>query len=714
MLQWLKKSTAHLPKVSKLILNHGEINKIQILSEHQTSTNLTITITNKNLYDGTFQNGYLRYHYQRRFYTKRARTTNWFPVLAEQGKSLVLSGTAHNRSTWQFKTAQGDILTRKSPLPVKYNIEGDVFQDRTISKVNIPKEATAARVYFTSLDDDNTAILDNRMQIEYGKIPTHYTPQKKTSIKLPPLPANSNILYQEDTWFLIANNTKTKLSLPKLSLHPGDTITVEGSTNIQLIISYQEPKTIKKDGIYGVRWNTQDRNPVCERIEDAKDFRFNCVVEEENMTPFRNDFDFVYPWSEIKPCIVSINAEGVRSVKYEINPASCKKYSLGNVMIEIPKFYCKREQIGEYEYLSISPTKQDGFILDPSFLTKDGEIDHIYIGAYLSSIFKKTKLKSVTGVYPAIKKSMNQIRKLLENSNGFTECDLLAILTIQRLYLVETAVLDSQSIFEGNVFLPYLLKDKSKSFYAIESEAQTNRILVKNTKVTKRFHPGDSISILANWDEYYNIPGKYQREILSVKRYKKKSLEITFSGKPVDIVERETGITTIAEKSGRTDHLPYITGAVKEDSGHASFKYRGIENLWGTVFIFLDHAYVKNSELYITYPTGKTEKLNFKLPEQKVQLSPTQFGDPNHMIVRRMGYDKNQPLILFPTEIGNGATTSSYYCDAWYNSAGENVSYILCFGGAWDNKGYAGIFNFRATFTERSLRPYNGSRLILR
>ena len=261
--------------------------------------------------------------------------------------------------------------------------------------------------------------------------------------------------------------------------------------------------------------------------------------------------------------------------------------------------------------------------------------------------------------------------------------------------------------------VPYLLRDKSTSYYAIRSEMKPI-IFVVNSVMTRRFRVGDAVSILNSWKEYKNKPGKYQREILEINPVDDKTFEIVFSGEPVDIIERETGITCIPCKNGETDHIPYMTGCIAGHSGHASFKYRGIENLWGNVSILLDKAYVKNSTLYIEYPNGKTKKINYPLPEQKVQLSLKQFGDPHNMIVKRMGYDKKNSLIMFPCEIGNGATTSSYYCDSWYNLAEKDVTYILTYGGAWDNKGYAGIFNFRATFTERKTIPYNGARIILR
>jgi hypothetical protein len=219
--------------------------------------------------------------------------------------------------------------------------------------------------------------------------------------------------------------------------------------------------------------------------------------------------------------------------------------------------------------------------------------------------------------------------------------------------------------------------------------------------------------VISSWEVFDNT-SEYQREITEINDLGNETLEIKFTGKPVNIIKQETGITCIPAKNGETDMIPALTGAAASYSGQSSFKYRGIENLWGNVSIFLDRAYVKNSRLFIDYPDNRTTEIDYTLPVQNVQLSAKQFGSPTNMIVRKMGYDKSNPLIMFPGEIGNGALTSSYYCDSWYNLAEKDVTYVLTYGGAWDNKGYAGVFNFRATFTEKDVLPYNGSRIMLR
>lgn len=692
------------------ILITKAIKKLSIRPIDSDGKDIVLTVQNKNLYSGKYDKGYLVYGKKSFYKSTNYRTTKWFPVLAEQGKSLVLGGTAHNRATWQFMTADGKVLTEAGSFQ-KYKEVNDVYQDKTFSKIDIPQKAVAARVYFASYKDDGADSLDNRMQIEYGKIPTYFERMKQRTYNLPTVKKGNAICLEDGKWTISGNEILDELDLKPLELQVGETLTLSGTAcEIQVTWAVNTEKV--NTGIYGVRWNINDSNPVCERVGDAAKLHFNAVEGATSLTPYQNDFDNIYPWSDIRVCAVKVLPDGSRKITYNTDEEFALDGSVGNIMVEIPKFYCKREIIDGYEYLWISPTKQDGFWLDPSFAAPEGEVDSIYIGAYLSSIADK-KLVSVSQAFPLIKRSLGKLQRFINNSDGFTECDLLSIMTVQRLYLVETAVLDSQAVFTGNVNMPYLLKDKRTSCYAIKSEKKANRILLSKTNTTLKFHVGDAVAVLGYWNDYDNVEA-YQRVITEIKDVGNGTLEIKFTGKPIDIIRHDTGITCIPSKNGETDLIPDITGAVSADSGQSSFKYRGIENLWGNVSILLDRAYVRNSKLHIEYPDNKTIEIDYTLPTQNVQLSSKVFGNPINMSVKRMGYDKNNPLIMFPSEIGGGALTSSYYCDAWYNLAEEDVTYILTYGGAWDNKGYAGIFCFRATFTENHAIPYNGSRIMLR
>lgn len=712
---WKEPENNEIIQSRRLIIQPQDTLSFYIKPLQGSLSELQFTFQGKNLYNGEFTHGYLKNDSVKCHSTNSSnyKTTKWFPVLPSDGKSLVLSGTAHNRAVWQFKTADGEILSNPD-ISLKYNVASDVSPDKTVSKIDIPDNAAYARVFFACLTDLDSELLDNRMQIEYGKIPTGYEAFHTSEITLPSCKAGSFIAYERGIWYMIENETKTELTLPVPEFTVGSTITVTGTSSYTFELTYDEWKPKKKtSGCYGIRYHIDDRNPFCERIGDAAHLHFNATVGNTYLTPYKNDFDYIYPWSDIRVCAVKEKEDGSREITYRNSKQFKRDGSVGEVMVEIPKFYTKREIIDGYEYLWISGEKADGYVTDPSFVTKDGELDHIYIGAYLSSL-KNKELTSIHKSYPIAKKSLAQIRSLLPANSSIKECDLLIILTVQRLFLVETALLDSQSLFTGNVILPYLLKDKSTSYYAVKSEDAVNRIFVENTNVTRRFRVGDSVSLLLNWQEFKNIPGKYQRQITEIIEHPDNLLEIHFTGSPVNIITRETGITCIPSKNGKTDIIRYHTGAVPGTPGHYSFKYRFIENLWGTISILLESAYVRNNELYITDPTGETKKIGYPLPVQNVQLWPQQFGSPTGMIIKKMGFDKENPLIMFPSEIGNGAITSSYYCDAWYNLGEKDVTYILTFGGAWDNKGYAGIFDFRASFTETSVLPYNGSRLMIR
>ncbi len=689
------------------------IKKFNIKPNETKVDDIVMLIQNKNLYNGDYDNGYLVYGKQklRSSNSTDYRTTKWFPVLASQGKSLVFSGTAHNRSTWQFMTDKGEILTEVG-VSRNYGEEGDVLQDKTFSKVDIPENAVSARVYYACYKGGEGASLDNRLQIEYGRMPTHYEASQQKTVLIPSIEKGSNIYLEAGKWYLADSTATKELKLEVPELQVGDTLTISADTACELQVGWENDSNAVRSGTFGVRWNLNDSNPVCERVGDAAGLHFNAVEGDSLLTPYQNDFDYIYPWSDMKVCAVKVLPDGSRSIVYSGAEGFTLDGSAGNVMVEIPKYYCKREVIDDYEYLWISPTKQEGFSVDPSFLTSEGEVGAIYIGAYLSYL-ADNKLVSVSGSFPLIRKSLGKLRKLIKNSDGVAECDLLSIMTVLRLYLVETAVLDSQSIFTGNVNMPYLLKDKSTSYYAVKSEGEVNRIIVAKTKMTQKFRVGDAVSVLSSWSKFDNTE-EYQREITEINETWFDTLEIKFTGKPVDIIERETGITCIPSINGETDQLPGVTGAVTSNNGHSSFKYRGIENLWGNVSILLEDAYVKNSFLYIKYPDNTTVKINYPLPIQNVQLSAKQFGSPTNMIVKRLGYDENNPLIMFPSEIGNGALTSTYYCDSWYNLAEKDVTYILTYGGAWDNKGYAGVLNFRATFTKQDAIPFNGSRIMLR
>lgn len=143
-------------------------------------------------------------------------------------------------------------------------------------------------------------------------------------------------------------------------------------------------------------------------------------------------------------------------------------------------------------------------------------------------------------------------------------------------------------------------------------------------------------------------------------------LEITFDGEPMDIQKHETLVTNIPAKTGKTDGLTYCTGILQSTSmGKVSFKYRNIENPYGSACIMLDDdAYVQDGYFHFETGDGTVRTLDYAVAEQKYDF--TNYKHVNTvMCIKKMGFDEMEPLIMLPTETGNGASVFRYYGDVW-------------------------------------------------
>lgn len=474
-------------------------------------------------------------------------------------------------------------------------------------------------------------------------------------------------------------------------------------------------------GSYGIRHRIADPVPICERTGAAAGLRFNYMLETEPAAPYDNDFDHIYPWAGMRRCAISYQ-EGIRRVIYEGDAAYRTDGTAGEIMVEIPKHYVRRVVTSEYETIEISNEPAEGFVLDPSFLTREGEQEYIYVGAYFASEHiggqGQLMLGSRSDAQVSMYRTGSEFLQLAEANPGFEEEDLCAALTLQRLFVVETAMLDSKSVFEGNIYMPYMISDKMSTYYSLDSAEQTNTIRLTDNSISRRFLPGNAVAIMNSWPDYDSPEYANRKRVVTGRRQRDDgSVEISFSGSPVNLTAHGTGISELPEYTGGPDRIAYHTGAGTEslpEVGHDAFKYRGIENLWGGIWVVLQGCSVTDSVLTVEYPDKRTAKLNYALPVQNVELSSKCFGAPDEMCVKKMGYDEAHPLIALPSEIGNGASTCTWYCDAWYNQAEPGKKYIVTYGGAWDNMGYAGVFAFRASFRADQKITFNGARLMNR
>lgn len=454
---------------------------------------------------------------------------------------------------------------------------------------------------------------------------------------------------------------------------------------------------------------------MCQRIGDAKGMKFNYTIDNEWINKGANDFDNAYPWCEMKLCNVTTDKDSRQKITYEGEEGFSLDGKNGNVMVEIPKFYTKREVKDGYEYIWISGEEHDGYILDPVFqsATHEDGLDKIYVGAYLSCM-KSGKAVSYADQYPTINKSTESILSTATSAgNGYSEISYLAYSALQKLFIIETGTIDSSAIFSGDSNNLYYYPTTRYSSTAIVSKGLSNSIVIKYNSNTASLCVGDSIAVLdGNWNNYLSDVSQ-QREIKKIDTDKEnKKITVTFDGKPLSIVANRTTLTNIPRKTGKTNNIKYCTGTENNSDGKNSFKYRGIENIYSSSLVLLDGAYVKGSTFYYTLKKENI-KTNINLPDQTNELFAS-GSSLNLSVAKNMSYDSSNPTIMFPSVLGDGATSLTYYGDYFYYNPNEQATRYICAGGAYYNQRLGGIFQLRATHYMEGLKTFLGGRLMYR
>ncbi len=645
------------------------------------------------------------------------KTSKWFSVNSSAKKISVYGKT--NCTIWQFMDKDGNITFFEDDSQIN-SYSSIRFTNKAYSTVEIPEDAVSARLTYFDPSIEDTVDLDEGVYVQYGSFIQGYTDKNSQTFEIPDLEGDDYVEYSNGTWVLHSDGKQTDLKLDKISENShfasvsGDLI---GELNYT-VEQNEEPK-VDKSKKYGISFKADSTDFACKRTGDAANMNFNYKIDDEWANYGSNDFDNAYPWCEMKRCNVTVK-DGKTTVTYEGEEAYSESGSNGNVMVEIPKFYTKRTVKDGYENIVISGKKHDGYQLDPAFIGTDGsELEHIYVGAYLGSKNEGKSMLSTSGTFPEIKMYFSDaIKSAQNNGEGYTELDYVTYSALQKLFIIETGNINSSSIFSGDTADYYFYDDEDKNGYAIADQEKSNEIVLNANTFTSRLNVGDSITIFTSWEEYKNT-ANYQREIEAISRNSAKNIIVTFTGEPVDIKAGKTAISNIPIKNGKTDSIDYCTGVNERGDGKSSFKYRGIENLYGSVMTILNDASFAKKEFSYSTADGSTYTLNIDVPVQAEGFSDVDKINRKYAI-KAMGYDEENPLIMLPSKLGNGASGVSSYGDFWmqYSTEKSATARYLAVGGANDNFQLAGLFHIRAFIDSNSKNNANsgylGARIMYR
>lgn len=401
--------------------------------------------------------------------------------------------------------------------------------------------------------------------------------------------------------------------------------------------------------VYGVRRKISNNTSVTwERIEDSINLEANAT---KNGTVVKNDFDNLSPWKDI----ISFNLDLSTGKKKAYYGDVDFKFdgSNGDVYTHIPTFWIKIYQENDYMYILISDYARAGFT----------EIKEFDIARYLTGIGTDGLLHSYSGLAGADFKSIVAYRNLVKNL-GENYCLMdWRYFAIQCLYLVEYASYNSQSTLGNGMST----MRHSNGDVALVAETNTNRIII-NTGGGNAFLVGQQVRIGG-----YDASSAEMRTITAINNYEEGSItgkEIIFDGEPINNITLTTTIWTCVQSAGGCDSLGMKSGCLINDGKH-NVIYRGIESIIGNIFAFVDGINIKDCVAYVCYDPSQYVSDKFESPYEKIGYT----NSTSEGYVKTLGFDINNPLIQFPTEIGASSSTgtSDYY---WCTAIGNRVARV--------------------------------------
>lgn len=560
---------------------------------------------------------------------------------------------------------------------------------------------------------DKTALTTKVLECPIQKVEITENTQAKVSFIFKNTDANNGFYFREIGLFAIDPDTKAKVLYAytnagttaeyinnsiaeKIEKHISINVIVDNAQNVnitldtnQIYVTEKEMREAideaisKKGNLYGIKRKVNDNtSPAWERIGDSIGLVAKATKNGETV---QNDFDSRYPWSEI----ISYNYDVIKKKinAYYGDPTFKFDGTNGEVLTRIPEFYWKREIINGYEYIYIADYAIAGF----------NKSEEFSVGRYDACIDEDGKLHSYSGYSPSTNKNITQHRdaaKLL--SDEFCMIDYRYFM-LQMLYLVEYANYNSQSqLGNGIIGIRYNANDK-----AIIAQERTNTIVIATNDY---FKVGQQIAIGTTVD---GVSICKDRTITKITEYSKDTTEgtaITFDGDPVNIAIGNI-IHACAQKEGGCDSLGMKSGCLANDSQHAVI-YRGIENIFGNVFNWIDGLNIQNYQAYICRNPKEYISDKFEVPYIKLGYVNCNEKD---MYIKKLGFDEKNPDIALPIEIGGGAGSSSGMCDFYYSSEGNRVARV---GGHFSYGSYAGLWFWNCYASSVTSYLHCGARLL--
>ena len=458
--------------------------------------------------------------------------------------------------------------------------------------------------------------------------------------------------------------------------------TVAGFNNRVIAL---ESKAVKQ---YGIRRTLNASSTLLERLNDGVGLVANVPTDDGTA---QNDFDAVYPFNQIKECIIDATGR----IHYKGDPTYAA--AVGDWMVEVPLYYVKdvRTETTQEEYFSAF--KLDGYRIPKDFIREDGTVcQKIYYGRFKTGKDGTTDV-SRPDLVPSNYRDLASFRTgARAKGSGWQEVGINYVKDfLHKLTKIEFANLNSQTVFgPGITAVRYTATDT-----AVLAETAVNRF-VTTTAIAANFNVGNVINIGTSLGGN-NVAS--MRVITAINVFDASNSEIVFDGAAVNIAIGNV-IAMVAQKTGQTVNLQKPSGKLSGISGRTSFKWRGIEDPFGSLYEWVDGVLINDNKGYIC---NKSSLFASTLTADYKPLNYTNANANGYPF--EMGYDENYPEAQFPIAVGAGSSTG--YADYYYQSTGLRGA---LFGGDATGGADAGLFYWRLDVSPSRALWYLGGRLLFK
>jgi len=427
--------------------------------------------------------------------------------------------------------------------------------------------------------------------------------------------------------------------------------------------------------VYGVSWDGSS-TPTLTRTDDSVGWTCEAGVDAGVVT---NDADSAEIFGEI----VDVDDLGD-----------------GYAYVRIPKFYIRKTATGAARTWQITKGAQGDGYLPACFwdFTNGVELDYVYVGKYPGDI-DGGKLRSVAATYPTINTNIVDFRTAAQaNGARYQQLDIHVADLLQVLMIVEFATLDLQSVMAGYTTGQY---DATHTLTADTNPAGNTLVVANATGAAYAVGQAISVGTSLGGTQLF-----YGRTITNIQADTPvaDSTTITFDGAAVELATGNILYNT-GWLNGFSSGIAAASGSlVSNSSGKYPMVYRGIENVYGNVWQFVDGVNINDFQAWVCRDADEYASDLFASPYE--QLSYVNHNANGYAVA--LGHDPDRPFAALATAV-TGTYADAGYRDYYYQASGQRIALL---GGRWDDGSAAGPFYWRLRPSSAGASVYFGGRLV--